>query len=327
MRCTGDIRYLIDATDFTSGERATIAAAIERWEDTILAEDGTPLSNLTRVFFYRGDDPAPWTAPHVDPVIFVREDASLAVSGRARCEEREILLSDVIAPGNLAAITRHEMGHILGLAHTGSMDDLLGTIDAAMSTCTSGAGVSQRDVRIDDWGQARQKNEGGRLEANGNFETAPVSWWRNANLQLWPNSNGTTPSTGNKSLHFLPEIGQMGYVYTPIDFASSEGSLVRAQAGHRMADNHTVDLADSVRIKLNTRAVLYAAAEPAPACARVGRWPTNRSQNDRTYTGAWMETRSQDGLPRLRHLEHTLHNDLRATGLGRCNICRSPSAG
>ena len=103
-------------------------------------------------------------------------------------------------------------------------------------------------------------------------------------------STNTVASEGDRSLYMLPTTGQDGYAFTVSNFASSAGSDVRASFDHRQVFPTPAGqtLAGSVRLRLYRRTVVYAPAQAPPACARAGRWFTDRNQNTRTFTGSWV---------------------------------------
>lgn len=121
-------------------------------------------------------------------------------------------------------LSRHEMGHLIGMEHTGSKDSWNGDNPPTMSTCidrslfNTANILSQDDQAYSNWLHGVLANR--QLHANIGFEQGFGLWGRSGGTVEWQSSGG---ATGPGRIRHLTS-SSTSYVYQTINLATGDDS-------------------------------------------------------------------------------------------------------
>jgi len=182
---------------------------------------------------------------------------------------------------------RHEMGHLLGLEHTGNDDSQDGSVET-MATCTSVDTVSP-GLSQDDSGNITHKKgdlDPETIHANAGWEEG-TTFWGYSNL-AYVNLSTTNPADGARALEWRPVVPN-GLIYQTMNYAAAGGFTIDARTNHRkLSSSPTSGL---VTLQILVRQVTYASN---PQCS----YPTGKDQNDRIYVQeSWTTVGVQTAAP------------------------------
>lgn len=121
-------------------------------------------------------------------------------------------------------MSRHEMGHLLGMEHSGANDSWNGDNPPSMATCIDKSRfhatnlLSQDDQAYANWLHGVLANR--QLHSNIGFEQGFGLWGRSAGTVEWQSSGG---ATGPGRIRHLTS-SSTGYVYQTINIATGDDS-------------------------------------------------------------------------------------------------------
>lgn len=185
-------------------------------------------------------------------------------------------------------VARHEMGHLLGLEHTGEFDSFGGG-NETMATCV-GASITATSASQDDHGNITHKKgdlSPHTLHANAGFEKNGAQFWGTSNVAAIATS-ADNPQDGVYALHWTPSVNQ-GYIYQTMNYAASDFTAIDARTNHRK--RVTATTTGLITLEMWVREIGYGVDDVS--CS----WPTGRNQNERTFIGAWTTVRTQTATP------------------------------
>ncbi|HEU0130368.1 MAG TPA: hypothetical protein VFQ85_05180 [Mycobacteriales bacterium] len=199
----------------------------------------------------------------------------------------------------LVSAATHEMGHVLGLYHTGIGDSFSGQSTdwyPAMSTCVEVYDIQSMRVRQDDRAAMQFMNGSGDVDWSGNygvdmtanlgFENGARDWSPRSGTTLTLNSSGYNSP---RSMYVHSSTGQ-AEMYQRVNFSPQldvESHLVSVQA--RTKKHTATDTNGSASVFILERTVNYASFDPNANwllgdCA-ADNYTTYRNANQRTSVG------------------------------------------
>lgn len=206
--------------------------------------------------------------------------------GSASCGDPSTILLRYDQSGNaLEHLARHEMGHALGMHHTGSTDSFGGPMET-MATCISFGSTS---LSQDDDGHVVYHHgdlNPETIHANAGFETG-TSWWGTSSVSSFYTST-YQPEDGSAAGRFRPSSDD-GYIYQSMNFAAAQGRKVDARTNIRKVSSQSTY--GRVRLELLVRHVVYGTGE----CA--DEFVTGKDQNVRSSWTTWWIARAADRYP------------------------------
>jgi len=181
---------------------------------------------------------------------------------------------------------RHEMGHLLGLEHTGD-DDSFGGPAETMATCTSSA-TTGTSASQDDYGNITHKKgdlEPEIIHANAGFEQG-TSFWGTSQVSSFYTTT-SNPQDGLDAARFKPSAAG-GYIYQTMNYAAAGEKSIDARTNHRKTSS--AETSGTVTLEILVRQVTYA---DNPQCS----YPTGKNQNVRSSVGSWTVVRQEAATP------------------------------
>jgi len=245
--CAKTVRYEFTGNGWTQHRKDIVADAIDDWEDARDKHD-TPWIVIT--------DTGPteieisWEA-----VPGVVEPGDPIPDGAGSCDGGYLQLRDTFMndDAKIQKIARHEMGHVLGLDHTGDTDSH-DSHPEAIGVCpvpTYGDRLSQ-----DDAGQLAHENgyfDPPSISANLGFELG-TDYWTEQDTSLF--TTITDPKFGALSLAFKKqESGTSALIYQTMNNAGSASMKVDTKLHYKKQGISEVD--GSLFLQLLSREVEY----------------------------------------------------------------------
>lgn len=195
------------------------------------------------------------------------------------------VLEDDWSTSDWEHISRHEMGHLMGLEHTGD-DDSFGGQTETMATCASHTSTS---LSQDDVGNITHKKgdlSPETINANAGFEEG-TTWWGKSSVQDFSHATGGAQD-GSGYLTFRPSAAY-GYVYQTMNYAASGGKKIDARVNHKKIVNWATT--GNMKMEILVRSVEYKDG----TCGSG--WPTGKDQNHRDDVGSWTTVRTDTFTP------------------------------
>jgi hypothetical protein len=197
-------------------------------------------------------------------------------------------------------VLQHELGHALGLHHTGTLDNLTGLEPPIMATCLP-LFSTVRALGNDDGGNLSHKRASKVVSNDGSFELASsidpggtnkIGWWPTGG-SLTRSSSSNYVLGGGWNARFTPSSGlnylnqQMNYTYDPTD----DNNYANARVAYRKLNtSHS----GTIILTWESRIVTYPTPDPPPPPPAPtpcedgpGRWQSGLDQSTRTSTTSY----------------------------------------
>jgi hypothetical protein len=240
------VDYRFAGSNWSTAQRDAVRAGIAEWTQSVdfdgyrLIEAGEMISGTT-VLIYRTDNP----------------DGNSASNGVALCSVQRIELNTRLTNAELTRTTSHELGHMLGLHHTGRYDSFDGRTPA-LSRCLSSTGMLGRAFSQDDaasltYRTSRVSRQS--VHANPGFEQG-WSYWGFEGSHSKSITTGA-PQSGFSHLNWTPASND-SYLYQTANMVSGSGRNIITRINLRHF--HTTAVSGTVNVYLNAKRVDYGAA-------------------------------------------------------------------
>lgn len=208
-------------------------------------------------------------------------------NGQVLCASRLIQFLSALSLADLEGVARHEMGHVLGLAHSGKSDNFIGSDVSSssapvMATCDT---YYPRPLRADDIASDLQKNGINAVKYvndNEGWEQGKLSWYTDTSYTLV--SGGAW--RGQYWAKWQP-ASNSNNIYNSINLATYQNRTVDWQITYRTPGATS----GYVRMWLDYRRVLYGPV--VTTCANQN-YPSGKDQNVRASVLTWIGIASRD---------------------------------
>jgi len=183
-QCGSTVKYWFSGGGWTTATKNNVAAGVEAWNSPDNVSGGQYVNIVEAVSEQSAD-------------ILITIDATLGLGGAGLCADGELRLGSQVfqqVGAYQQFVSRHEMGHIIGLRHTGRYDDFtLGagdpdTIATMWTTCDSN--------ELDGAGSLLYQDDEAQLVYRWNVQNPPplqpnTSFENNTPDQYWGKTGGT----------------------------------------------------------------------------------------------------------------------------------------
>jgi len=293
--CGPSVSYSFENPDglsaWTAAEKTEVELGAEGWEST-LDWDGTLVATI---FEASGSEIDVW---------FEEDFAGSPTLGEGDCNRpapspnfslrlNPDLRSDF---PTLRVVARHEMGHVLGLDHTGWYDDYTSgstyptSTRATLTTCLAYADVDNAIYGQDD--AAALTHQLGGLDPESIHPNAGYEDWSSGSPRYWAKTGGVWSQSsvgtadGTFHLRYKPSSSDSSYAYQTVNYA--DGTLSGAVPIDARV-NYKKDVSTdtgSIRLELLVRQKTYGTSGNC-----LSQFFTGVNQNVVVSTGSWIEVR------------------------------------
>lgn len=257
---SGAIRYRFDGSMAAQSQR--IASELERWEG-VLNFSGASTVSMTEVTSGQN-------------VFIVKDDTPGGGSGTGHMNcftGRMELRTSGRTAAQIADTAAHEVGHFMGLHHTGQFDSYDG-VEPYMTTCRS-SDTTDRDLSLDDQANLlyRRADVRDSMHANPSFEQGLQYYFRTGS-GAWSIST-TSPQFGQRALRWTPS-SSVDTVFNTTSYTVNSSEEIGVRGNFRAFTSAT--LVGAVTLDLYARRVDY---DGTSSCD----YPTGHAMNNRNTTG------------------------------------------